>query len=142
MNAVIPEEVGFNAEEQQNLEGTLTLFHSRVRALFDTGASHSFIAVRVMHNLGLVPQALETALNAVSPLGITVKLGKVCKECPLTLQILVVLSMSEFDIILGMDWLTKYGATLDCDSRTVTPVFSLYFRILVLCNDTCVSMLF
>ena len=107
------------------MEGTLTLFHSHVPALFDTGASRSFIAVRVMHDLGLVPQALETALNAVSPLGITVKLGKVCKEFPLTLEDrnffadLVVLSMSEFDIILGMDWLTKYGATLDCDSRTI-----------------------
>ena len=109
LNAVIPEEVGFNAEEQQNLEGTLTLFYSRVRALFDTGASRSFIAVRVMHDVGLVPQVLETALNAVSPLGITVKLGKVCKECPLTLEDrnfyadLVVLCMLEFDIILGMD---------------------------------------
>ena len=105
MNAVIPEEVGFNAEEQQNLEGTLTLFHSRVRALFDISASRSFIAVRVMHDLDLVPQALDTALNAVSPLGITVKLGKVCKEYPLTLENrnfsadLVVLSMSKFDII-------------------------------------------
>ena len=49
------------------MEGTLTLFHNRVRALFDIGASRSFIAVRVMHDLGLVPQALEIALNAVSP---------------------------------------------------------------------------
>ena len=110
------------------MEGTLTLFHSSVRALFDTGASRSFIAVRVMHDLGLVPQVLETTLNAVSLLGITVKLGKVCKECPLTVQDrnffanLVVLFMSEFDIILGMDWLTKYGAIFNCDSRTI--VFS------------------
>ena len=43
--AIIPEEVSFNVEEQQNMEGTLTLFHSRVRALFDTSASNSFIAV-------------------------------------------------------------------------------------------------
>ena len=55
LNDVIPKEVGFNAEEQHDLEGMLMLFHSRVRALFDTGASRSFIAVRVMHDLGLVP---------------------------------------------------------------------------------------
>ena len=56
LNAIIPRESGFNEEEQQNMEGTLTLFHSRVRALFDTGASNSFIVVRMMNDLGLVPR--------------------------------------------------------------------------------------
>ena len=62
----------------------------------------------------------------MSPLGVTVKLGKVCKDCPLTLENrnfptdLILLSMSEFDVILGIDWLTKYGAILDCDSKSIT----------------------
>ena len=77
--------------------------------LFDTGASNSFIAYRVVQDLGLVPQMLEVALNAVSPLEVTVKLSKVCKDCPLTLEgrnlpaDLIVLSMREFDAILGID---------------------------------------
>ena len=55
-----------------------------------------------------------------------VKLGKVCKDCPLTLKNrnfptdLIVLSMSEFDVILGIGWLTKYGAILDCVSKSIT----------------------
>ena len=57
-------------EEQQNLEGTLTLFYSCVRALFDTGASNSFIFVRMMNDLSLVPQELATNFNEVSPLGV------------------------------------------------------------------------
>ena len=126
LNAIIPDEAGFNVEAQQNLEGTIMLFHSQVKALFDTGASNSFIAVRIMRELGLVPQALGTALNAVSPLGVSVKLGQICRECPLTLgdrnlpADLIVLSMSEFDIILGIDWLTKYYANLDCVSKSIT----------------------
>ena len=62
----------------------------------------------------------------MSPLGVTVKLGKVCKDCPLTLKnrnfptYLIVLSISEFDAILGIDWLTKYGAVLDCVSKSIT----------------------
>ena len=56
LNAIIPEEAGFDEEEQQNMEGTLMLFYSHVKALFDTGASNSFIAVRMMNDLGLVPQ--------------------------------------------------------------------------------------
>ena len=111
---------------QQNMEGTLTLFHSRVRSLFDTSASNSFIVVRMMNDLGLVPRELETVLNARSPLGVTIKLGKVCKDCPLTLENrnfaidLIILSMSEFDVILGIDWLTKYGAILDHVSKSIT----------------------
>ena len=52
-------------EGQQNMEGMLTLFYYYIRALFDTGASNSFIAVRMMNDLGLVPQGLEIVLNAV-----------------------------------------------------------------------------
>ena len=108
LNAIISEGTGFNIEEQHNLEGTIALFHTQVKILFDTGASNSFIAVRIMCELGLVPQALKMALNAISPLGMTIKLGKVCRDCPLTLEgrnffkDLVVLSMSEFDVIPSM----------------------------------------
>ena len=63
-------------EGQQNVEGTITLFHTQVKVLFDTGASNSFVAVKTMCELGLVPQALKTALNAISPLGATVKFGQ------------------------------------------------------------------
>ena len=72
MNAIIPEDASFNAEEQQNMEGTLTLFHVHARALFDTGTTNSFIANKIVKDLGLVPQELKPALNAVSPLGATV----------------------------------------------------------------------
>ena len=88
----------------------LTLFHSCVRALFDTSASNSFIAIRMMNDLGLVSQELETVMNVVSLLGVTVKLGKVCKDCPLTLENrnvptdLIVLSMSKFDVDVACLW--------------------------------------
>ena len=55
LNAIIPEGVGFNVEEQQNLEGTLFLFQTQVRVLFDTKTSNSFVVVRVICELGLVP---------------------------------------------------------------------------------------
>ena len=68
------------------MEGTLTLFSNRVKTLFDTGASNSFIASRVVRDLGLVPQDLTVALNAVSPLGTSVKLSRVCRDCPINLE--------------------------------------------------------
>ena len=31
-----------------------------------------------------------------------------------------VMDMSEFDVILGMDWLTAYRVVIDCERRRVT----------------------
>ena len=33
---------------------------------------------------------------------------------------LIVLTMNDYDIILGMDWLSKYCATIDCQKKIVT----------------------
>ena len=33
---------------------------------------------------------------------------------------LIILGMVEFDVILGMDWLSPYHAVLDCNVKTVT----------------------
>ena len=38
---------------------------------------------------------------------------------PLTVD-LRIMDMSEFDVILGMDWLTPYRVVIDCERRRVT----------------------
>ena len=32
---------------------------------------------------------------------------------------LIILDMQDFDVILGMDWLSKYSATIDCRRKKV-----------------------
>ena len=62
----------------------------------------------------------------MSPLGATVKLGRVCQDYLITLHDrnlptdLIVLSMKEFDVILGIDWLTKFYANLDYVNKAIT----------------------
>ena len=52
--------------------------------------------------------------------------GMTCGGCKLEiLGILLtvdlrVMEMSEFDVILGMDWLTAYRVVIDCERRRVT----------------------
>ena len=47
------------------------------------------------------------------------------KNCPLTVHDrelsidLIVLPFHEFDLILGMDWLSKHRAIIDCDTKTI-----------------------
>ena len=91
-----------------------------------SGASHSVIVASVVIELGLEVEALEEPLYVSSPLGIRARIGMVCRGCELeisrTLLIvdLRIMDMSEFDVILGMDWLTAYRVVIDCKRRRVT----------------------
>ena len=61
-----------------------------------------------------------------SPLGIRARIGMICRGCELeisgTLLIvdLSIMDMSEFDVILGMDWLIVYRVVTDCEHMRVT----------------------
>ena len=51
--------------------------------LFDSGASHSFIAASVVIELGLEVGTLEEPLYVSSPLGIRARIGMICRGCEL-----------------------------------------------------------
>ena len=61
-----------------------------------------------------------------SPLGIRARRGTICRDCELeisgTLLIvdLGILDMSEFEVILRMDWLIAYRVIIDCERGRVT----------------------
>ena len=50
----------------------------------------------------------------------------ICRGCELEISgtlltvDLRIMDMSEFDVILGMDWLTAYRVVIDCERRRVT----------------------
>ena len=46
--------------------------------LFDSGASHSFIAASVVIESGLEIETLEEPLYVISPLGIRARIGRIC----------------------------------------------------------------
>ena len=94
--------------------------------LFDYGASHSFIATSVVIELGLEVETLEEPLYVSSSLGIRVRIGMLCRGCELEISgtlltvDLRIMDMSEFDVILGMDWLTAYRVVIDYERKRVT----------------------
>jgi len=49
---------------------------------------------------------------------------------------LVLLGIQGYDVILGMDWLTKYQATIDCKWKTLTIVTSEGETLTHTGNDT------
>ena len=94
--------------------------------LFDSGSSHSFIVASVVIELGLEVETLEEPLYVSSPLRIRARIGMICLGCELEISgtlltvDLRIMDMSEFDVILGMDWLTAYRVVIDCELRRVT----------------------
>ena len=88
--------------------------------LFDFSASHSFIAASVVIELGLKVEILEDPLYVSSPLGIRARIRMICRGCELEISgtlltvDLRIMDMSEFEVILGMDWLTAYKVVIDC----------------------------
>ena len=65
-------------------------------------------------------------MYVISPLGIRARIGMICRSSELetsgTLLTvdLRIIDMSEFDVILGMDWLTAYRVVIDCERWRVT----------------------
>ena len=79
------------------------------KILFDSGASHSFITVSCVEELGFEVETLEKSLYMSSSLGTRVRVQRICRNCELEIsEILLtvdlrVMDMTDFDVILGMD---------------------------------------
>ena len=69
---------------------------------------------------------MEEPLHVSSPLGTSVRIDQICRDCELEiLRILLtmdlrVMDISNFNVILGMDWLTTHQVIIDCDRRRIT----------------------
>ena len=89
----------------------------------------------IERELGLEVETLKEPLYVSSPLGIRARIGMICRgwelEISRTLLIvdLKIMDMSEFDVILGIDWLTAYKVVIDGERRRVTAYTQ---------DDTCV----
>ena len=94
--------------------------------IIDFGVSHSFIFASVVRELGLEVETLEEPLYVSSPIGTRVSLGLICRGCELEISRILllvdlrVIDMLEFNVILGMDWLTAYRVVIDCERRRIT----------------------
>ena len=112
--------------DQPVIQGTFLLSRLWARVLFDSGASHSFIAASFVIELGLEVETLEEPLYVSSTLGIRARIGMICHGCEVEISGILlkvdlrVMDMLEFDFILGMDWLTAYRVVIDCERRRVT----------------------
>ena len=100
--------------DQSVIQGTFMLFCLWARVLFDSSASNSFIAASCVKALGLEVKTLEKPLYVNSPLGTKASVHSIFLYCELEISGILLtvdlslMDMSEFDVILEMDWLMAH----------------------------------
>ena len=108
------------------IAGNFQIFDTTVHALIDPGSTHSYICTDIP-NLGkLLKSETEYDILVTNPLGHSVIVNRVYRDCPVKIREyeflgdLIELSFREFDVILGMDWLSRHQAIVDCRTKRVT----------------------
>jgi hypothetical protein len=92
--------------------------------LFDTGATHSFITASWVeaHNLPITTMSTPIQIDSA---GGKVRADSVCLNVSVEIRgiefpaNLIVMGTQGIDVILGMYWLDKYQALINCDKRTI-----------------------
>nr|ABA93462.1 retrotransposon protein, putative, Ty3-gypsy subclass [Oryza sativa Japonica Group] len=105
--------------------GTFPVNSIPATVLFDSGATHSFISKKFVGMHGLIREELSTPMRVHTPGNSSTS---VQFSPSITIEIqgspflanLILLESKDLNVILGMDWLTKFKGVIDCANRTVT----------------------
>ncbi|XP_070015780.1 uncharacterized protein [Nicotiana sylvestris] len=88
-------------------------------------STFSYVTPYFAINLGLEPEQLSEPFLVSTPVGESVKVTRVYRGCIVSVQghnikaDLIELEMVDFDVIMGMDWLSSCYAMLDCHAKIV-----------------------
>ncbi|GKA76158.1 putative reverse transcriptase domain-containing protein [Tanacetum coccineum] len=105
----------------QPLEATC----SQSRILFDSGADKSFISIYLASMLNIPPITLDTTYDIEMADGNLVGTNTIIQSCTLILLNqpfkidLMPIKLGSFDVIIGMDWLSKYHDRIICDEKVI-----------------------
>ncbi|GKD26036.1 putative reverse transcriptase domain-containing protein [Tanacetum coccineum] len=110
-------------DAQQDLKvvtGTFLLNNRYATALFDSGADKSFVSTNFSTLIDIKPVELDTSYEVELADRKVVSTNNVLIGCTLNLLNhsfpidLMVIELGSFDIIIGMDWLSRYDAAILC----------------------------
>ncbi|KAI3816068.1 hypothetical protein L1987_15753 [Smallanthus sonchifolius] len=99
--------------------------------LFDTGASRSFISLKYANSRKFNRSKLAKALEVEIASNRNCVVTEICQDCRLLIRKeeyiidLIPMPMQEFDVIIGMDWLSSHDAMIISNQKIVrfmTPI--------------------
>ncbi|GJV68955.1 putative reverse transcriptase domain-containing protein [Tanacetum coccineum] len=115
-----------NAHQDPNVvTGMFLLNQHLARVLFDSGADKSFVSISLASMLNIPPITIDTFYNIEMADENLVSTNTVIQGATLTLlnqpfEIdLMPIKLGSFDVVIGMDWLSKYHARIICNEKVV-----------------------
>ncbi|GJX81046.1 putative reverse transcriptase domain-containing protein [Tanacetum coccineum] len=126
-NAIVCFELGVAGQNPDNnvVTGTFLLNNRCASILFDTGADRSFVSTQFSTLINIAPTTLDHGYNVELADGRIIWVNTVLLGCTLNFLNhpfhvdLMPVEMGTYDVIIGMDWLTKYQAVIDCAKKIV-----------------------
>ncbi|GJS64665.1 putative reverse transcriptase domain-containing protein [Tanacetum coccineum] len=112
-------------QDPKVVTGTFLLNNRYATALFDSGADKSFVSINFSTLIDIEPVELDTCYEVKLADGKVVSTNNVLIGCTLNLLNrsfpidLMVIELGSFDIIIGMDWLSRYDAAILCGEKKV-----------------------
>ncbi|XP_070010632.1 uncharacterized protein [Nicotiana sylvestris] len=94
--------------------------------LFDPGSTYSYVSSMFAHFLDIPREYLGTPIYLSTLAGDSMVMDRIYRSCVVTFYgyetraDLLLLDMIDFELILGMEWLSPYHSILDCHAKTVT----------------------
>nr|GEW37510.1 reverse transcriptase domain-containing protein [Tanacetum cinerariifolium] len=115
-----------NAHQDPNVvTGTFLLNQHLARVLFDSGADKSFVSISLAYKLNILPITLDNTYDNEIADGNLVGTNIVIQGCTLILLNqpfkidIMLIKLGCFNVVIGMDWLSKYHARIICDEKVV-----------------------
>ncbi|XP_070039281.1 uncharacterized protein [Nicotiana tomentosiformis] len=102
------------------------VFHRDASILFDPGYTYSYVSFYFVPYLDISHDSLSSLVYVSTPVGDSIIVDHVYRSRLVviggleTIVDLLLISMVDFDVILGMDWLSPYQTILDCHAKTMT----------------------
>ncbi|XP_062118422.1 uncharacterized protein LOC133832047 [Humulus lupulus] len=107
------------------ISGQLLFNNVPASVLVDSGATHSFASMHLVGRLNGLPVEMDTIFSVALPSGEVLYSTHWYKTIPITINDrelyvnLIIIDMKDYDVILGMDFLTTYNARIDCSKKEV-----------------------
>ncbi|GJY84129.1 putative reverse transcriptase domain-containing protein [Tanacetum coccineum] len=121
---------GRDASPDSNvITGTFLLNNRYATILFDTGADRSFVSNTFSALINITPTTLESHYDVELADGKIIGVNTIIRGCTLNFMNhpfnidLMPVPLGSFDVIIGMDWLTKYHGVIICDEKIVRVPF-------------------
>ena len=105
--------------------GIMFVFDTPARVLFDSESSRSFVSSSFALHDDRELSSVKSKLVVTTPLGeqiLRTSMFKGCEilvECVMLKANIIPLEMFDFDVIMGIDWLSNHRALLDCFTKKI-----------------------